>query len=359
MLVATVRRAPETELIHTLYIERGVADHPLAKRVAERFADAVRVPCERYTEVFNPRSQSFRLQKRRPALVLARKFDNFVLATPPDYGIGGENNYYFSHMMNCLYDCRYCFLQGMYRSAHYVVFVNYADFAAALDARLAAHPGADVWFFSGYDCDSLAFEPVTGFVEHFLPFFAQRPRAQLEIRTKSTQIRTLLATPPLPNVVVACSLTPSATAARLEHRVPSVARRIEAMAALAERGWRIGLRFDPLILEADFESHYRGLFDQVFSRIPRRAVHSVTLGSFRMPREYFRNALRQYPEEPLFAGPLTNSEGTVSYGPARDRDMVAFCAELLERYIAPEQLYSCAPATRRQLEGPVCRAACA
>ena len=35
-----------------------------------------------------------------------------VHPVPATYGIGGDENYYFSHMLNCLYDCRYCFLQG-------------------------------------------------------------------------------------------------------------------------------------------------------------------------------------------------------------------------------------------------------
>ena len=31
-------------------------------------------------------------------------------------------------MLNCIYDCNYCFLQGMFNSANYLVFVNYEDY---------------------------------------------------------------------------------------------------------------------------------------------------------------------------------------------------------------------------------------
>ena len=72
------------------------------------------------------------------------------------------------------------------------------------------------WFFSGYDCDSLALEKVTGFAAEILPFFAARPRAWLELRTKSVQIDALRAHPPLPNCVVAFSFTPGEVHARLE-----------------------------------------------------------------------------------------------------------------------------------------------
>ena len=93
-----------------------------------RYADAEIILCDRYGEIFNPKSQNFRLQKQNPALILAQKHKGHVLPAPEGYGLGSEKNYYFSHMLNCVYDCRYCFLQGMYQSAHYVVFVNFEDF---------------------------------------------------------------------------------------------------------------------------------------------------------------------------------------------------------------------------------------
>ena len=155
-------------MIDTIYVENTVARHERAENMIRRFPDAAYVTCDRYQEVFNPKAQNFRLQKKNPALILAKKFGATVLPAPEGYGIGGEHNYYFSHMLNCIYDCRYCFLQGMYRSAHYVVFVNYEHFFDGMAEKLKIHAGEDVWFFSGYDCDSLALEPVTAFVRELL-----------------------------------------------------------------------------------------------------------------------------------------------------------------------------------------------
>ena len=144
--------------IDTIYVEEQVREHPRVRDVLGRFPAARVVACERYGEVFNPRAQNFRLQKRRPGLILAAKHDRHVLEAPAAHHIGGQRNYYFSHLLNCPYDCRYCFLQGMFRSAAFVLFVNYEDFQLAIDARLREWPDEDVFFFSGYDCDSLAFE---------------------------------------------------------------------------------------------------------------------------------------------------------------------------------------------------------
>lgn len=324
-----------------IYIEEEVRKHPRTLEICGRFRGATQITCARYGEVFNPRSQNFRLQKRKPALILARKHKGLVLETPAGYGIGGAHNFYFSHMLNCLYDCRYCFLQGMYRSAHHVLFVNYEDFDRRIDELLASNPGDPCWFFSGYDCDSLALEPVSGFARHYLPFFAQRPQARLELRTKSTQVRYLLNREPLANTVVAFSFTPAETHTALEHRVPAIERRLEAMAQLQDAGWALGLRFDPLIYQQDFRTHYRRLFQQVFARLQAERLHSVSLGPFRLPRSYYKNILRLYPDEPLFAGPLTETGSTISYPVDMEEQLTGFCTRELHKHVPGDLLYPC------------------
>lgn len=328
-------------MIGALYYEQAVAGHPLTRRLRQRFADRPQIAIDRYGAVFNRRAQNFRLQKRRPALILARKHGRLVLPAPPGYGIGAARNFYMAHMLNCVYDCRYCFLQGMYRSAHYVLFVNYADFQQAMADTLAQAPGESTCFFSGYDCDSLALEPVSGYVADLLPFFQHHPEAWLELRTKSTQIRSLLARPPLANVIVAGSLTPTASARLLEHQAPPVERRLAALARLARHGWPLGLRFDPLIHVAGFEAHYRQLFAQVFAALAPAAVHSVSLGPFRLPRDYFQTIQRLYPDEPLLALDFEIRNGMVSYPRPLEQAMREFCTRELLRYIPPEKLFPC------------------
>ena len=330
-------------MISTIYIEDSIADSPRARQVLDRFPQAVRIACERYGEVFNPRAQSFRLQKKRPALILAEKFDHFVLPAPQGYGIGGQRNFYFSHMLNCLYDCRYSFLQGMYRSAHYVFFVNYEGFKDAIDARLAEAPEEVMYFFSGYDCDSLALDSVTGFVQEFVPFFAERPRGILELRTKSRNIEGLLALEAIPNCVVAYSLAPAAVAAAVERRAPPIRQRLQAMKALASRGWKIGLRFDPLIYHEEFRESYAELFQDVFAHIPVESVHSISFGPMRFPKAMAETITRMYPEEPLFAGPMELRGSMVSYRQELEDGMMAFCRSELGKYVPETLFFTCMP----------------
>ena len=89
-------------MITTIYIEDEISDHPRTKKLIKRFPSATIISCTRYTEIFNRKSQNFRLQKKNPALILAKKHKGMVLPTPKHYGIGAKYNYYFSHMLNCI-----------------------------------------------------------------------------------------------------------------------------------------------------------------------------------------------------------------------------------------------------------------
>lgn len=324
-----------------VYLEKSIREHARCNEILRRLPRARVIEIEHHGEVFNPKAQNFRLQKLNPALVLAEKHGNFVLPAPIGYAIGGQNNYYFSHMLNCLYDCRYCFLQGMYRSAHQTIFINYEDFASAIEQTCATHGDEPVWFFSGYDCDSLAYEPVTRFIDFHLPAFERISNAHLEIRTKSTQIRQLLKHKPNPRVVVAFSFTDEATHRYSEHQVPSIDKRIDAMVKLAEAGWSLGLRFDPLIHHASFEAGFNDLLQRIFARVPTQQIHSVALGVFRMPKQNFKTIHRLYPEDKLVNQPFEVRNGMYSYPEDIETTMFSFCESALLTYIDPSQYFPC------------------
>ena len=328
-------------MISTLYIEKEISEEERVTIIGDRFDHVETLTCDFYGEIFNRKAQNFRFQKQNPALILAKKHKGFVLPAPESYGIGGDLNFYFSHMMNCIYDCRYCFLQGMYRSANYVVFVNYESFADEIREIANQHPDKSVYFFSGYDCDSLALEPITKFIDFILPVFEELPNAFLELRTKSTQIRGLLERPVLENAIVAFSLSPDNIVNALEDKTASLSKRIDALVKLQDKGWKIGLRFDPLIYFDDYQKSYGELFKQVFDVLDIESIHSVSLGGFRMPVKFFKNMVKLYPDEKLFAGKLEESEGMIAYEKNLEQGMLEFCENELLNYLPREKYFPC------------------
>ena len=327
-------------MIQTIYIENEVREHPRTLDICARFPKATLISCDRYSSVFNNNSQNFRLQKQHPALILAKKHQKHVLPTPTGYGIGSDRNYYFSHMLNCLYDCRYCFLQGMYRSANYVVFVNYEDFFTEIAATSSESPD-NSWFFSGYDCDSMAMEPVTGFMSEALTHFENLPTAHLEIRTKSTQIRSLLGREAIPNCVVAFSFSPEKVSQALEHGVPTLEKRINAMEKLQKKNWKLGLRLDPIVYSPSLQTDYEMLLDKIFSSIDATQIHSVSYGMFRLPKPFFRKMVKLYPQEKLFSMSLTEHESQVSFSSEIEQESHNIVHTELLKHIDEDVIFPC------------------
>ena len=323
-----------------IYIESDVRNDQRVSDILGRFPDANTVILERYTELFNRKAQDFRLQKKHPSLILARKHDRHVLPAPAGYGIGGIHNYYFSTMLNCLYDCRYCFLQGMYRSANHVVFVNYHEFAAAIHNVVSGYgKNETVWFFSGYDCDSLALEPVVGMARYFMDSIEGKPNVRLELRTKSTQIRSLLEREPMDNVIVAFSLTPARISNELELKVPDFEKRLTAMRRLQESGWQIGLRLDPLIYTPDYQHQYQALLERLFSVLNADEIHSVSIGVFRLPKGFYKSLERLYPDDSFIAQPFVSNSGQVSYPLELEFEMKDWCFRQVNRYIKRRKIF--------------------
>ena len=329
-------------MVDTIYIEQQIADHHRTLKVADRYPKAKRIYVEHYGEIFNSHSQNFRLQKQNPALILAAKQNKKVIPTPSQYETGGGAHYYFSHMLNCVYDCRYCFLQGMLRSANYLVFVNYEDFIDDIKQQALEHESDQkpAWFFSGYDCDSLAYEPVTGFADYFVDAFQDIPNSVLELRTKSTQIRSLLQRDAQQNVVIAYSLSPESVAKEVEIGAPSLAKRIEALVKLQQSGWRIGLRFDPVVWHQDYISDYQTTVDQVFGALDADLIDSVTLGGFRLPKGFYKTMHKLYPEHWLFSAGLDDKSGMITYREQIETEVLNTVGEMCEKFIKSDRLFT-------------------
>lgn len=334
-------------MFSAIYVENAVRRSPRTQAILERLSSLPVIDIDQYGEIFNRSNQNFRLQKQKPALILAEKHGRKVLPTPPGYGfehlVDNSNSgqgYYFSHMLNCVYDCRYCFLQGMYRSANYVLFTNFEDFAAEIQS-ISNQNSTQSIFYSGYDCDSLALEPISGFCDYFLSLFAREPRAILEIRTKSTQIRSFLEREPIENCVIAMSFSTHAIAREMEHKVPAIDKRIDALVKLQKAGWPVALRFEPVIGAADTIESYQKLFEEIFARIEPASLHSSSLGEFRLPAQYYKKMQKLYPDEPLLARETVRVDGMVSLS-MQQENLMGDLEDLLFHYINRDSYYRCA-----------------
>jgi spore photoproduct lyase len=329
-------------MINTVYIEKGIINHPRTKKILSRFKKKIDIIyCDHYGEIFNIKSQNFRIQKKKPSLILAKKEGKKLHNIPKTFSIGGKKNYYFSHMLNCIYDCEYCFLQGKHMSAHYLLFVNYEDFFVEIKKEINKNRLEKTYFFSGYDCDSLAFDGITGFIESFLPIFQKNKNGILELRTKSTQINKILKYKPIDNCIIAFSFTPENISKLIEHKTPSVKKRIVAMKKLANAGWKLGLRFDPIIPACNFAKIYENLFKNIATNIDEKNLHSISFGMMRFPKKMFKKMNKENSNKRILSLTLENRKGIYSYNEKMENKLENIIVSKLKKYMKNTPIYNC------------------
>ena len=59
--------------IKNLYIEEDVLKDEKAIRIQKKLRYENKIICKNYREVFNPKNQNFRIQKKEPSVILAKK----------------------------------------------------------------------------------------------------------------------------------------------------------------------------------------------------------------------------------------------------------------------------------------------
>lgn len=165
-----------------IYVEKEVAKERLVRDILFRFPDATVIEINHYKDIFCRKKQNPVLQKQAQSLILAKKQGQLLYkGAPVCQNFGNENFYYTSCIMNCIYDCEYCYLQGMYPSANLVIFVNLEDVFLEVEKLLMTQ---SVYLCVSYDTDLVALNDLTGFVEKWIDFTETHENLRIEIRTK-------------------------------------------------------------------------------------------------------------------------------------------------------------------------------
>ena len=58
---------------NNVYIEREILKSFYTKNILDKINYGKIILCDKYTEVFNPKNQNFRIQKMNPNIILAKK----------------------------------------------------------------------------------------------------------------------------------------------------------------------------------------------------------------------------------------------------------------------------------------------
>lgn len=331
----------KTRTFSHIYVEEAVSQHPRARRIMSRFPGSEVIPVDDYQNLFGRGGQDFWRQKAAPKLILARKKDNLLYAGNDFLQANVSPNFaYNAVVLNCPYDCHYCYLQGMYASANIVAFVNLEDyFGAAADyCARRPDPTRPVELAISYDSDLLALEGVLGYVREWTEWSREYRDLTLEVRTKSAGKRFLEKTAPSEAVRLSWTLSPEEIHARYETGTPSLERRLEALNTAVLAGWRVSLCVDPILRIPGWRDIYRSFAAQLLRKVPWTAVERLELGVFRISPAYFKR-MRRRPDTDLLHYPYEHANNAVSYNKDERQDLVCFLHEQLSKTLSEDKVY--------------------
>jgi spore photoproduct lyase len=306
-----------------IYVEHEAFKYPFTTRIVKRLDNASIVPIAHYKDIFNRAGQDFNVQRHSPKLVLAVRQGKYLFpgANLCDH-YGHARFFYAAQIMNCLYDCEYCYLRGMYGTANIVVFVNTHDYFTAAAEALPAYVSIS------YNTDLQALEGLFGLASEWVSFAAGYPSLTLELRTKSAVLPDVASTPP-GNVILAWTISPEEDAMLYEKNAPSLKQRLSAVNTALDSGWRVRLCADPLLITPGWESRVDGMVRAVRQTIDVRRLHDISVGGFRMPKTYYDRMRRIDPFSFINTLPLTETDGVMAYAPAEEARLKAYVLNLL------------------------------
>lgn len=324
-------------MFNTLYVEEKAYNYPITSNLLQRFKDLPVVTINHYKDIFNRPKQHFVAQKLHPSLVLAVREGQLLYEGPgicQDFGY--ENFYYTSFLLNCLFDCEYCFLQGMYQSANIVAFVNTEDYMNSMANTFA---GKEVLLAISYDTDLVAFHNVIPYLEYFYDFFAQNPNILVEVRTKSANQVFYNKYLPLENLIIAFTLTPDEIIKKYERHTPLLEARIKAVNTALSKGFKVRLCFDPVFALPGAEQAYESFFHYIFFHINPESLLDVSYGFFRMPRDFFQRIEKIRSSSLLYAEEYCLKDNVINYPEPVAERIKKKHLEIITKYINEKKVF--------------------
>jgi len=321
-----------------IYIEEEIENYPLTLEILKKFPQAIKVPIKNYKNVFNPYNQNFQAQKNKKKLILAKKRDNFIYSGSPVTDTFHRGKFFYnSLMMNCLYNCEYCYLQGMYNSSHIVVFVNLDDFFGETLKLLEIEE--KVTLCISYDTDLLAMERFIPYASKWIEFASQIPELTIEIRTKSNSYKNISNLTPSKNIILAWTLSPEEVVKKFESDTPTLNRRLQSIREATRDGWRTRICIDPILHIKNWKTIYKNLIHKIFEYPELYEIEEITFGVFRINSEYLKKMKKMRVDSELLYYPYKKFGKIETYSFEVESKMKQFILEEIKCFLPKEKIF--------------------
>ena len=131
------------------------------------------------------------------------------------------NVYYNTPILNCLYNCDYCFCR-VCMIREFSSFVNDQEMMGAIDERVSnpLDPSRPTVISISYNTDLLAMENILPLCRRWINYVKGKKDTIIEIRTKSALFNAISDMKPIDNVILSWTLSPESICRQYEAAAP-------------------------------------------------------------------------------------------------------------------------------------------
>lgn len=290
-----------------IYVEEEILQDERTRQICSLFSDACIVPVGRYTDVFDRTRQSPALQQACQNLILAGKHDQKIYqGSPVCQNFDERYFYYCAPVMNCFFDCEYCWLKGMYASGNLVVFINQEDFMQDVQVLLKQHP---VYLCVSYETDLPGMESLFHFCRWWGERTVENENLTIELRTKAGYQESWKEIPVNERIIFAFTLSPQKVISACEHGTASLEERLASAQRCLLEERQVRLCFDPMIPVKNWQNAYKEMVRQTADALDLEKIRDVSVGTFRISRQYLKKMRKAYPDSAVVQYPYVCDHG--------------------------------------------------
>lgn len=316
-----------------IYLEKKLKENKIAKNIISKFPNFQILEIDNYKNIFQ---KNFFWNISKSIVIASVK--NAITEIPENYWHNWVG-YFFKNSLNCVFDCKYCYLKWAFKNNNVqVFFVNYDEMKEQILKKVKERKDEKtIWFYTSDHSDNLATDNLTNFCEEFVPFFDSLENVKAEIRTKSINIWNILRLNPSKNIEIAFSLNPSEVIKEYELKTPSLDLRIQAINTLIDAGWQVWVRFLPLLEIENYKEIYKEFLQDVVKKIDFSKVYSVFIWWLLYTKDDYNKILKKEPYLDLLYKLEDSRDGFVR----EKREVRDYFYKLFDEMISEKECQKC------------------
>ncbi len=175
---------------------------------------------------------------------------------------------------NCAFECSYCAVKPFYGNQMAI----YSELRERL-TRMELDPKRYYHIGTGQSSDSLAWGDSGGILTDLCEWAARHPQVLLELKTKSSQVDFFLKNEVPSNVVCSWSLNTQKVIDHEEQRTASLEARLGAARKLAQKGYKVGFHFHPLVHYEGGSEEYDALAKKIQNEFKADQIAFISFGT--------------------------------------------------------------------------------